>query len=577
MKPQVAWTSEMTAKTTSKITLSLKKHANRMEEFNKEETPRDPNQSKHHSLDGGPNLSSFSLRVICDSQPSKTESATTIDEDYSSSKSAVNPYVKCESGQVNTTTLKVHSPGQNSNETEPNATGTLSSEISCSSKTGLSSKALHGPDHSPHSSPVPLAGSEDTCQRPPGCKTNEDAALGPVQLLEAALEQLGPGHVLQSSSPILKELNSSLRISPRFGSADPSPGLDLCTGQSPELRRNPGSAAGSTTDTHGKSNSPPPEAAAGERSAAMGDSHTCGIRAGGRGLTEPPETISGERFARWSPDDRQLLPLKKTGHQGALNTNINGTQAESHGSFPCSSSSPLRHFSAAQPTRNAAMVRRELDLRDVGVQVKMDLVDRSTSTTPSLSRKDSLVLQNNESSGVNASNVPPPCCVPGKPSSQHVCKIDIELYGKSPQPHAPSDKADSLPNSSNSIESDLGKNQRQSISSARICEEKSLEEETVQKWHQEKGHQALVRPQEVAWDEQGMTWEVYGASVDLESLGAAIQSHLESKIREQEKHIRNLRMSVCSSSSPKDSKMKKKRKGRGRFLSCWTKSVPADD
>ncbi|KAJ8008541.1 hypothetical protein DPEC_G00105950 [Dallia pectoralis] len=50
--------------------------------------------------------------------------------------------------------------------------------------------------------------------------------------------------------------------------------------------------------------------------------------------------------------------------------------------------------------------------------------------------------------------------------------------------------------------------------------------------------------QNVVWDEQGMTWEVYGASVDLESLGFAIQSHLQCKIREHEKRIGTLRKSV---------------------------------
>ncbi|KAK6324732.1 hypothetical protein J4Q44_G00040740 [Coregonus suidteri] len=42
---------------------------------------------------------------------------------------------------------------------------------------------------------------------------------------------------------------------------------------------------------------------------------------------------------------------------------------------------------------------------------------------------------------------------------------------------------------------------------------------------------------DVLWDEQGMTWEVYGASVDPESLGFAIQSHLQCKIKEQEKKV----------------------------------------
>lgn len=37
---------------------------------------------------------------------------------------------------------------------------------------------------------------------------------------------------------------------------------------------------------------------------------------------------------------------------------------------------------------------------------------------------------------------------------------------------------------------------------------------------------------EVEWDAEGMTWEVYGASVDPEELGLAIQRHLELQIKE---------------------------------------------
>ncbi|KAI1883629.1 hypothetical protein AGOR_G00233540 [Albula goreensis] len=57
---------------------------------------------------------------------------------------------------------------------------------------------------------------------------------------------------------------------------------------------------------------------------------------------------------------------------------------------------------------------------------------------------------------------------------------------------------------------------------------------------------------DVVWDEQGMTWEVYGASVDPESLGFAIQSHLLCKIKEHEKQIKaqtTIRKSVSSESS----------------------------
>ncbi|XP_035255434.1 G protein-regulated inducer of neurite outgrowth 1 [Anguilla anguilla] len=38
---------------------------------------------------------------------------------------------------------------------------------------------------------------------------------------------------------------------------------------------------------------------------------------------------------------------------------------------------------------------------------------------------------------------------------------------------------------------------------------------------------------EVLWDAEGMTWEVYGASVDPEELGLAIQKHLELQIKEK--------------------------------------------
>ncbi|XP_073494193.1 G protein-regulated inducer of neurite outgrowth 3 [Phyllobates terribilis] len=60
---------------------------------------------------------------------------------------------------------------------------------------------------------------------------------------------------------------------------------------------------------------------------------------------------------------------------------------------------------------------------------------------------------------------------------------------------------------------------------------------------------------DVVWDEQGMTWEVYGASNDPEALGIAIQNHLQRQIREHEKMIRaqlkQNRKSICSDSSGK--------------------------
>ncbi|XP_070710814.1 G protein-regulated inducer of neurite outgrowth 3 [Pempheris klunzingeri] len=67
---------------------------------------------------------------------------------------------------------------------------------------------------------------------------------------------------------------------------------------------------------------------------------------------------------------------------------------------------------------------------------------------------------------------------------------------------------------------------------------------------------------DVVWDEQGMTWEVYGASVDPESLGFAIQSHLQCKIKEQERKLivrTSIRKSVSGVDSPPHGRKNKRR------------------
>ncbi|CAN0059786.1 unnamed protein product [Bubo scandiacus] len=66
---------------------------------------------------------------------------------------------------------------------------------------------------------------------------------------------------------------------------------------------------------------------------------------------------------------------------------------------------------------------------------------------------------------------------------------------------------------------------------------------------------------DVVWDEQGMTWEVYGASLDPESLGIAIQNHLQRQIREHEKLIR-AQNSQTRKSISSDTSSSKKLKGR---------------
>ncbi|XP_017288506.1 G protein-regulated inducer of neurite outgrowth 1 [Kryptolebias marmoratus] len=51
---------------------------------------------------------------------------------------------------------------------------------------------------------------------------------------------------------------------------------------------------------------------------------------------------------------------------------------------------------------------------------------------------------------------------------------------------------------------------------------------------QEKSEDSCEEPvQEVNWDEKGMTWEVYGAVVEVAVLGSAIQKHLEKQVLKQ--------------------------------------------
>ena len=79
---------------------------------------------------------------------------------------------------------------------------------------------------------------------------------------------------------------------------------------------------------------------------------------------------------------------------------------------------------------------------------------------------------------------------------------------------------------------------------------------------EEEGKEKGKSVHDVVWDEQGMTWEVYGASVDPESLGFAIQSHLQCKIKEQERKLivrTSLRKSVSGVDSPQQGRKSKRR------------------
>ncbi|NXJ46282.1 GRIN2 protein, partial [Spizaetus tyrannus] len=83
---------------------------------------------------------------------------------------------------------------------------------------------------------------------------------------------------------------------------------------------------------------------------------------------------------------------------------------------------------------------------------------------------------------------------------------------------------------------------------------------------------------EVRWDDEGMTWEVYGASVDPEVLGLAIQKHLEIQIEQFQTEPAEL--AEKSDKEPSSDKMGKKRPFRTmmhslRYPSCCARSSTA--
>ncbi|KAM6971945.1 uncharacterized protein gprin3b [Aplochiton taeniatus] len=109
--------------------------------------------------------------------------------------------------------------------------------------------------------------------------------------------------------------------------------------------------------------------------------------------------------------------------------------------------------------------------------------------------------------------------------------------------------------------------------------------EQERKKGEESGKQKGRSVHDVLWDDQGMTWEVYGASVDPESLGFAIQSHLQCKIKEQEKKIMvqtSIRKSISAAESPRHGRKNKRRQNVFRSLlqnvrrpHCCTRPPPS--
>ncbi|XP_026776486.3 uncharacterized protein gprin3a [Pangasianodon hypophthalmus] len=232
-----------------------------------------------------------------------------------------------------------------------------------------------------------------------------------------------------------------------------------------------------------------------------------------------------------------------------------------------------------------AAMQTELLYEDAEIQAVVEVSSKSTSMThPSWSQMDPTVnlsnhekvsrtasksLQNGLSQDVSLDSVLAPITlesvakslsptpykssISSKHTRQHVCKIQIELCSQSTL-------SDSL---ALSEEKD---SQASSGKSGFEREPKQVEGE---------GDQAETGPlPDVAWDEQGMTWEVYGAAVDMESLGFAIQNHLQCKIQEHEQRIRHLRKSISlSEHSNSDGKRgRKKKKKRNVFRSLFQRS-----
>ncbi|XP_028986158.2 G protein-regulated inducer of neurite outgrowth 1 [Betta splendens] len=170
------------------------------------------------------------------------------------------------------------------------------------------------------------------------------------------------------------------------------------------------------------------------------------------------------------------------------------------------------------------------------------------------------------------------CCLPAGQPFQHVCRIDIELNNEL----APLSTS-SLPaglrtyslQQSPALEwaTGLGPVQNRDISPGSISQDKKEKRGEAEGEVTREQDEKKAKPQDVARDEQGMTWEVYGAAVDPETLGAAIQTHLESKLQRQAKQIRSLRRSIRTIRLRKSRRRKKKKRRKsGGILGCCRKS-----
>ncbi|XP_026213011.1 G protein-regulated inducer of neurite outgrowth 1 [Anabas testudineus] len=84
-------------------------------------------------------------------------------------------------------------------------------------------------------------------------------------------------------------------------------------------------------------------------------------------------------------------------------------------------------------------------------------------------------------------------------------------------------------------EQDKGEEPREEEQLTEEKKEEAAEKEEMET-SKEKAEDKCEEPvQEVSWDEKGMTWEVYGAVVEVSVLGSAIQKHLEKQVKKQKR------------------------------------------
>ncbi|KAI5107860.1 uncharacterized protein si:dkey-191g9.7 [Silurus meridionalis] len=107
----------------------------------------------------------------------------------------------------------------------------------------------------------------------------------------------------------------------------------------------------------------------------------------------------------------------------------------------------------------------------------------------------------------------------------------------------------------------VGQDSREDRSPQHVFPKVCLVEEN-ENGHNKAAEQLKTPVKDVKWDSEGMTWEVYGASVDPEELGLAIQKHLELQIKETAgKAARISQLNTTTSQLPHEKRESKRRRG----------------